>query len=140
MLIPALHNPAPPRIWPFDGPFLGLIAPGIVAVAETYPAEAMRHLAIKPAGSKRRQSDRAAYAAPLDRAMALLSATPDPELVRAMAEGFGAGEAGEDQLDSVFGVLCVLGVLRGVRPDMAPDNPAIRRWEGWVLGQTALPC
>ena len=30
-------------------------------------------------------------------------------------------------------------VLAGNRPDTAPDDPWIRRWEGWVLGQTALP-
>jgi hypothetical protein len=140
MLIPALHSPTPPRLWPFEGGFLSLLTPGTVAVAETYPAEAMRHLGIKPAGSKRRQPDRAAYAGPLARAMAALAATPDPNLIHAMADGFGPGDGGEDKLDSLFGVLCVLGVLRGVRPDTAPDDPAIRRWEGWVLGQTALPC
>ena len=30
-------------------------------------------------------------------------------------------------------------VLTGRRPDTAPEDPDIRRWEGWVLGQTALP-
>ena len=47
--------------------------------------------------------------------------------------------AGEDRFDCVLGVLCVLNVLAGNRPDTAPDDPWIRRWEGWVLGQTALP-
>jgi hypothetical protein len=39
----------------------------------------------------------------------------------------------------VLGVLCVLNVLAGNRPDTAPNDPWIHRWEGWVLGQTALP-
>jgi hypothetical protein len=26
-----------------------------------------------------------------------------------------------------------------VRPDFIPADPWVRRWEGWVLGQTALP-
>jgi hypothetical protein len=30
-------------------------------------------------------------------------------------------------------------VLAGNRPDTAPADIWIRRWEGWVLGQTALP-
>ena len=47
--------------------------------------------------------------------------------------------AGEDRFDCVLGVLCVLNVLAGNRPDTAPADPWIRRWEGWVLGQTALP-
>ena len=39
----------------------------------------------------------------------------------------------------VIGLLGLIGVLDGVRPDFVPDDPWIRRWEGWVLGQTALP-
>ncbi len=139
MLIPGLHSHVPPRIWPFDGPLLSLLAPGQVVIAETYPAEAMRHLGVKPAGSKRRRADRAAYAPALFQAMALLSAKPEPALASTMADGFGAGDDGEDRLDCLFGVLCVLAVLGGVRPDTAPDDPAIRQWEGWVLGQTAWP-
>ena len=29
-------------------------------------------------------------------------------------------------------------MLDGARPDFVPADPWIRRWEGWVLGQTAL--
>jgi hypothetical protein len=56
-----------------------------------------------------------------------------------IAEGFGTDAAGEDRFDSVLGLLCVLQVLGGLRPDFVPADPWIRRWEGWVLGQTALP-
>ncbi len=139
MVVPALHGSAPPHLWPFEGPFRALLAPGQLAIAETYPAEAMRHLGIRPAGSKRRLADRLAYAEPLRRAMAALGATADPGLAAAMSAGFGTDAAGEDRIDCVFGVLGVIGVLAGRRPDQAPDDPAIRRWEGWVLGQTALP-
>ena len=58
---------------------------------------------------------------------------------QATADGFGSDAAGEDRFDCVLGVLCVLNVLAGNRPDTAPPEPWIRRWEGWVLGQTALP-
>lgn len=127
------------RLWPFAGPFRSRLAPGTVAIAETYPAEAMRHLGIRLAGSKRRQSDRAAVAPMLAAAIARLGATASPELAAATRDGFGADAAGEDRFDCILGVLCVLNVLAGRRPDTAPDDPWIRRWEGWVLGQTALP-
>ncbi len=127
------------RLWPFAGPFRSLLAPGIVAVAETYPAEAMRHLGIRLRGSKRRQADRAAVAPGLRAALAALGATASPALDAAIADGFGAAAEGEDRFDCVLGVLCVLNVLVGRRPDVAPDDPWIQRWEGWVLGQTALP-
>jgi hypothetical protein len=33
----------------------------------------------------------------------------------------------------------VLSVATGVRADVVPDDPWIRRWEGWVLGQKSPP-
>lgn len=127
------------RLWPFDGPFLSLLAPNTVVLAETYPAEALRHLRIILRGSKRRQADRAATAGALIRAMEILSVTPDNGMRRTIADGFGADAAGEDRFDTVLGVLCVLNVLAGNRPDIAPADPWIQCWEGWVLGQTAMP-
>jgi len=139
LLLPALAAPSPLLLWPFDGPFRRLLTPAAVAVAETYPAEALRHFGLKLAGSKRRQADRAALAAPLFAAMAALDAAPDRALAAQVADGFGADAAGEDRLDCTLGLLCVLNVLAGNRPDTAPADPWIQRWEGWVLGQTALP-
>ena len=68
------------RLWPFAGAFRALLAPGAVALAETYPAEALRHLGIRLKGSKRRQADRAAVADQLRAAMAALAVLPDPAL------------------------------------------------------------
>jgi hypothetical protein len=139
MLLPALSTGADVRLWPFAGAFRALLSPGTVALAETYPAEALRHLGIRLKGSKRRQSDRAAVAGQLRAALAALEASPDADLEQAIVDGFGRDAAGEDRFDCVLGVLCVLNVLAGNRPDTAPADPWIRRWEGWVLGQTALP-
>jgi hypothetical protein len=127
------------RFWPFEGPLLSLLHPGQVVLAETYPAEALRHLNIRFKGSKRRQSDRIATGVALLSAMDRLAATPDPAMRQAIAAGFGQDAAGEDRFDSVLGVLAVLNVAAGNRPDTAPDDAWIQRWEGWVLGQTALP-
>jgi len=139
LLIPALAGPAPPLLWPFHGDLLALLTPGAVVVAETYPAEALRHLGLRLKGSKRRQSDRAALGPALRAAMTTLHANAERDLVRMIDDGFGADAAGEDRFDSTLGVLAVLNVLAGNRPDGTPDDPWLRRWEGWVLGQTALP-
>ncbi len=144
LLLPALADAAAggtpaPRLWPFAGPFRSLLDPGTVALAETYPAEALRQLGLRLTGSKRRQADRAALARPLGAAIAALGARAEPALAAAIAGGFGADAAGEDRFDCVLGVLAVLAVLTGARPDTAPEDPWIRRWEGWVLGQTDLP-
>jgi hypothetical protein len=114
-------------------------AGGRIVIAETYPAEAMRHLGLRMGGSKRRQTDRAALALKLLDVMARLEVAPDAAMRAAVAGGFGADAAGEDRLDCTLGVLCVLNVLALRRPAFVPDAPWIAGWEGWVLGQTALP-
>lgn len=135
LLLPALDSLPPPLLWPFEGAFLSLLRPGHVAVAETYPAEALRQLGLRPIGSKRRRADRLELVPGLRDAMAGLQAWPDPTLEILLLDGFGADPAGEDRLDCLLGVLCVLLVIEGRRPDAAPDDIRVRRWEGWVLGQ-----
>ena len=138
-LVPALTAGAPIRLWPFEGGLHSLLAPGSAALAEVYPAEALRHCGLKLAGSKRAQGPRLALAAALRAAMADRRVMPDEALAASVATGFGAEATGEDRFDSVIGLLGLVSVVDGDRPDYVPDDPWIRRWEGWVLGQTALP-
>jgi hypothetical protein len=98
-----------------------------------------QRLGLRVRGSKRRQTDRQALATELRAALAGLFVVPEPAMAGAIEAGFGADAAGEDRFDSTVGALCVLNVLIGNRPDFVPADPWIRRWEGWVLGQTALP-
>lgn len=135
LVLPALHAPRPPALWPFAGPFRTLLRPGQVAIAEAYPAESLRQLGLAPVGSKRRHGDRTILAAQLRHAMPGLHARPDAALEHWLADGFGADPAGEDRMDCVIGLLGMLRVLDGLQPDGAPPDPAITRWEGWVLGQ-----
>jgi Protein of unknown function (DUF429) len=139
MIVPGLDSSPKLHLWPFDGPFRSLLAPGTVTLAETYPAEALRHLSMRLSGSKRRQSDRAGAADALLEASLRLGVTLEDTMRATIMDGFGADAAGEDRFDSTLGALCVLNVVAGNRPDIAPPDPWIQRWEGWVLGQTTLP-
>lgn len=138
-LVPALGAGMPIRIWPFEGGLRELLAPGVAVLAEVYPAEALRHCGLTLPGSKRAQAVRRGVAPGLLAAMAARRVVPEAALAAAVADGFGADAAGEDRFDSVIGLLGLIGVLEGSRPDFVPEDPWIRRWEGWVLGQTALP-
>ena len=71
------------------------------------------------------------WAAPWD----ALGARVAPSLQATLEDGFGADDAAEDRFDSLLGLTCVLSVLGGSRPDAIPEDPWIRQWEGWVLGQ-----
>jgi len=138
-LAPALAAGAPLRLWPFAGGLHDLLRPGQLALAEVYPAESLRHLGLKLAGSKRAEAPRRALAPALRDAMAALHVTPDAALAEMIQTGFGTDAAGEDRFDSLIGLLGLIGVVDGKRPDFIPEDPMIRAWEGWVLGQTALP-
>lgn len=138
-LAPALAAGAPFRLWPFAGGLHELLDRDRLSLAEVYPAEALRHLGLRLAGSKRAQAPRLAIASALRAAMAAWRVDADADLAAAIADGFGSDAAGEDRFDSLIGVLGLIGVIDGWRPDFIPPDPMIRHWEGWVLGQTALP-
>jgi hypothetical protein len=139
VLLPALASVNPPRLWPFEGGLHDLLTSGAVVIAETYPAESMRQRGLSLNGSKRRQTDRAALATAITAALADRQAVPSPALAKEIESGFGADASGEDRFDSLLGLLGLLAVLDGTQPDFIPDDPWVRRWEGWVLGQTHLP-
>ena len=134
LLLPAMHAPEPPLLWPFAGPLADLLQPGRVAVAETYPANAMRQMELGFVGSKRRQSDRRAVALALKTHLRDTAAEPDAALSARIDDGFGASGEGEDEFDSVIGLIRMLQVIREPSLDQLPE-PAIRRWEGWILGR-----
>ena len=140
MLLPALAGGEDVRLWPFAGAYPDAVGAG--------RGGAGRDLSGRGAAPSRHaaQGQQAPAGGPGGRRRSSLPARWPPgrccpirELRQAIADGFGGDAAGEDRFDCILGVLCVLNVLAGNRPDTAPADPWIRRWEGWVLGQTALP-
>lgn len=138
-LAPSLAAGAPLAIWPFDGGLHSLLHPGRLAIAEVYPAEALRQLGLKLTGSKRDQVARLALAEPLRAVLHGLHVEPAPAALAMIREGFGADAAGEDRLDCTLGLLALIAVLDGARADVVPADDMVRRWEGWVLGQAEPP-
>jgi hypothetical protein len=136
LLIPALDTGHDLKIWPFDGPLESLFAPGRIVVAETYPAEVYRHLGLGfRRGGKRRQAGRAGNGATLIEAARRLAVTLDGPLRQAIEDGFGPTSGGEDPFDATVGLFGVLNVISGHRPPGPPDDPVVRKVEGWILGQ-----
>jgi hypothetical protein len=127
------------RLWPFEGDLRALLAPDAIVCAETYPAESLRQLGLELSGSKRRQTDRAALSDALHGGLGKLGAEPSADLAALIRDGFGNAASGEDQLDSLLGVLNVIAVVDGYRSDSAPADQWIKHWEGWVLGQSEMP-
>lgn len=138
-LAPALAAGAPFSLWPFEGALHGLLRPGGLALAEVYPAEALRQLGLRLSGSKRDRAARLALAEPLRAALDRLRIAPAPAALAMIQDGFGADAAGEDRLDCTLGLMAMIAVLEGLREDVIPADDMVRRWEGWVLGQSEGP-
>jgi hypothetical protein len=136
LIIPALRRDEL-KLWPFDGDFCELAAAGHSVIAETYPAEALGQLGLKLRGSKQSQASRQALAGDIFAVMDALGIQMSETLAAEITNGFGAKKTAEDPFDSLIGVLGVINVLNGNRPDRAPNLD--HKWEGWVLGQTDLP-
>lgn len=142
MLTPAVQNPAlDVALWPFAGALTTLLETRKIVVAETYPAECYTHVGLEfgSGQSKRKQADRAENG----RRMVAWADNHDviltPHLEEALVDGFGTGGDGEDPFDAVVGLLGMIIVVQKGRPAGVPTDPAIRRVEGWILGQVKGP-
>lgn len=125
------------RVWPFDGGLAELADPHRVAVAETYPAEAYGWFDLdisRPGRRKGDQAARAAVAADLFAAARRLGVRFGLAAARQVEAGFPEGD---DAFDAMVGLLALIEVVSGARPEGAPDCATVRRIEGWILGREA---
>ena len=138
LLAPALNAGLDLAIWPFQGSLADLLARHRYVVAESYPAEFYRHLGLPlvRAGSKRRQESRQACASALLAFAQRIGVRLAPTLEQQIRDGFGPRADGEDPFDATVGLFGVLNVAQGHRPCTVPDDPAVTRTEGWILGQS----
>ena len=138
LLAPTLAIDASLSIWPFDGRLSDLLArPGIV-VAETYPAETYRHLALAISESSRkkgRQPDRAADASKMRAWGTHQWRAPDESTRERDRWRLRPRSDGEDRFDAVVGLFGMLAVVFG---NLAPASQRTTRTkiEGWILGHS----
>ena len=143
VLAPALRAADPDvAIWPFSGRLRDLFRPSRVVIAETYPAECYAHLGVdlrrgatNGRSGKRWAPSRAANAGTLLTWARAAGVVLSPPLVAAIEDGFGTSASGEDQFDTVVGLLGMLNVLLGGRAPGEPEDERVRHIEGWILGQ-----
>jgi hypothetical protein len=139
LLAPARWGGADVAIWPFDGALSDLLGTHRFVVAETYPGEVYGHLHLdlRAHGGKRKRVARTANAGRrldwAERSKVALA----PALAAEIRDGFGPDPGADDPFDAVVGLFGMLNVLSGARPSGEPDDPMVRRIEGWILGLDA---
>ena len=106
-------------------------------VAETYPAEVYAHLGLNLRnGGKRSEPCGGPTRLVSSRNEAGVGVDPARPCAE-IEDGFGShGRGRRDRFDAVVG-LGMLNVVLGRRPSGEPDDPIVRRIEGWILGQAA---
>jgi len=135
ILIPALARGA--RLWPFDGPLASLDSEHLT-LAETYPAEAYRHLGMDRTVRKRTQDGRKAAGAVMLKWASAHQVALSPEIERPIGSGFGEREDGEDAFDAIAGLCAMIEVADGRRAEAPELMLSSRNGEGWILGQTEI--
>lgn len=125
------------RLWPFDGRLNELSKlPGCV-ICETYPQEAYGHTGIRfrTGGSKRVQEDRRSASANLFTWAEKHSVSFTTDARDVLLNGFGPSASGEDPFDAFVGLLGMIEVVDGRRPEGGASAGNSALWEGWILGQ-----
>jgi hypothetical protein len=139
LLAPARRDGVDVAIWPFDGTLADLIRSHRFIVTEAYPGEVYGHLglSLRSRGGKRSQAARSAAAPLLLAWVERASLALTPALRAEITAGFGAASGADDRFDAVVGLFGLINVMSGARPSGEPDDPVVRRIEGWILGQDA---
>jgi hypothetical protein len=130
------------RLWPFDGTFTMLTRSGGTVLTETYPADAYARLGVnwprsdaggEEGSGKGSQSARRRNAAAIQQWAADHKVRLDEGLTTELRDGFGPDRNGEDRFDATVGLLGMLDTLLAGGPS-EPNDPVVRRLEGWIFG------
>ncbi len=135
VIMPARRRGA--LLWPFEGSLSELAATAAPVLAETYPAEAYGHVGVSflPRMSKRRTEDRRAAMRDLPGWAGRHGVSFTADLAARLDDGFGTSRNGEDAFDALIGVLGMIEVVDGRRPEHPAARAREEAWEGWILGQ-----
>jgi hypothetical protein len=136
VLPPAVGRGNSVVLWPFDGSLDVLLKPGNLIIVETYPAEYCSWLfEDQPLKGKGKLEIRRRAAPAMLKWARSANVTLDPDLRRAIEDGFPDGD---DALDAAVGLFGMLEVLLNRRTPGEPSEESIRKLEGWIFGQQAF--
>jgi hypothetical protein len=136
VVIPCVKEGA--HLWPFDGELSSESFNGLT-IAETYPAEIYGWIDIKfqGKGGKKSQAKRCEFVPQIQAWMERRNIRLSLDVAAQVQNGFGAAADGEDRFDAFCGACGMIEIANGCRAAGAPCDPAIRNFEGWILGQKA---
>ncbi len=152
LLSPAQVDPEIPlKVWPFSGKLQDLTQDDGLIMLETYPAEFYGQLSLdlrkvssasealenSKTGSygKRVQASRMNAGRQLIDWGERVGVEFELALTALIQSGFGPMPEAEDPFDALVGCIGMINVVLGYQPLYEPDEPHIRKVEGWIFGQ-----
>ncbi|MEQ9347102.1 MAG: methyltransferase type 12 [Thalassospira sp.] len=122
------------NVWPFSGDLENCSKSPGVTLIETYPGEIYRWLSDTSELTKSTQESRKKYLHKLrDNAK-----TKGIEISAAVwvdiKDGFGPENGKDDAFDALIGVMGLIEIADGRRPEHLPRTPSVLEREGWIVG------
>jgi hypothetical protein len=124
------------KLWPFHGRLVDLLQPGTTVIAETYPTQYHPWIFKSRLEGKGRLEVRKSQTDHFETWAADKSVRFEPELCQSIRNGFVDGK--DDELDAFIGVLGMIEVALGLKPEGHHPDPSLGKIEGWILGQSLL--
>ncbi|PKR58696.1 methyltransferase type 12 [Thalassospira lohafexi] len=121
------------NIWPYSGDLAACTNRPGTTLIETYPAEVYAWLGIGDVTKSNRDSRAMAVAR-------LIATARDsdieilPAVIDDIKDGFGPDQGKDDAFDALVGVMGLILIANGKRPQNLPIDDIIQNREGWIVG------
>jgi len=122
------------KIWPFMGDLAALSKSPGVTLIETYPGEIYGWLLDTSELTKSIQTSRKNYLHQLRDNASKKGIEISPSVWADIKDGFGPDHGKDDAFDALIGVMGLIEIAEGRRPEHLPRTPSILEREGWIVG------
>lgn len=122
------------HIWPFSGDLETCTQKPGVTLIETYPGEIYGWFDIPSELTKSNQNSRKNYLHQLCDNARTKGIEISPAVWADIADGFGPEDGKDDAFDALIGVMGLIEIAEGRRPEHLPHTPTVLEREGWIVG------
>ena len=122
------------HIWPFSGDLETCTKSPGVTLIETYPGEIYGWLDSTSELTKSNQDSRQEYLHKLRDAARVKGIEIVAAVWDDIKDGFGPDHGKDDAFDALIGVMGLIEIAEGHRPEHLPKTPDILEREGWIVG------
>ena len=122
------------HIWPFTGDLASLCKSPGVTLIETYPGEVYGWLDDISELTKSNQNSRQKYLHKLREDAHTKGIAINDAVWADIKDGFGPDNGKDDAFDALVGVMGLIEIAEGHRPEHLPRTPSILEREGWIVG------